>query len=1033
MQASKSNSKFSLMGDEAAYKAMPKYYDKSTLTQPDFTNQKLIGYDIYLNGGYIVFDDNHKIYWDDKTQSYKDLSKLPKQEQDAILSKLGTQSGIVERQSQKDLQAWLDSLPVDIDLMKMIEVDPSKIKDNSFMGLYAGYHETSKDFILESIYARKNTTIYKKFQQRAYWAKIGTLIRKPPFNLQFPVISNLQIQGKGIPSIPGIIQSGIDEVLPGLVPAPVSNMPQQPPLPLHLNMLESKKDMDNFIFGKTRNNTQTINEFLSRGGQLPNTLIARIYEIQQNKLGTTKMSGVRSQKLMLIIDKLRQSWTINGEEKDFSDILRASQPINQLQQGNDETKFTLPTNDSISAAINILRNSRGYSHGFQPEEKINMVMSNNEIIKVISKLSTEEKADIIRAFNTYGIEIPPMQRSDQNSRLFSQMDMLSLSEQVDLIQKINNIVSNSSQISDVYKAKFKTPAISPGQGQEMHFNPQIMIDGLRQIFINIAQNTGFFDIATAGYMFDANAHNFQMVYSTRLSELGDMSPENEALAFEEVIKYFFSWLINDKTIKQGGRGWRFKPEFFRSVWNEFRQEFVKMGSQWNLEKVYEDLQNGSLESNIYQLYNQLMEPPVNVLTTAGGSSSSSDNPYAQDLNLDELKDIEVAAQDIFQSAIQANEVMLRVRSLQISSDRTSADREIILTDLNTGKERRIKLKNLAYLLSLLGFVGATIIGIIKTITLLKYGDPPIDLPPIPPIKPPINPQLPNQPTNPDQPNTQPTQPIVTPDAPANQLNEEGGINDGFEYPLFIDPAESELFLLKKSLENEENRLWNHFSLVQKNPELGNADNRAKDYNPLIRNNVQNYMNRFSNNFEIKDSGFNKPTPKLYDQIQAPPKTRMIPNYQNHYGKIHFEDENTNIQMSNTKFQPADNGSNYDVLFQQNGIYNPDIGLYLKGVNKPGYSQINSGEFSRDPSHYGLSLNYRQDQLNYLNNRIPQNQPKNGFNFGYDTELDMPTSQVLKTNIYTNLPQSPNQKSTNSLNYKNKKSVVNYRRAIRNKY
>jgi len=351
--------------------------------------------------------------------------------------------------------------------------------------------------------------------------------------------------------------------------------------------------------------------------------------------------------------------------------------------------------------------------------------------------------------------------------------------------------------------------------------------------------------------------------------------------------------------------------------------------------------------------------------------------------------------------------------------------------------RFLSLKNLAYLLTILGF-GVTVVGtIIQSVRNQPTGpQPPIPIPPIPlpPVNPPVNPPVPVGPDTPVNPPTPgpgpvPVNPItpvvpVSPDIntptviiPGKDGNKDEINNadwgEGTERQYFQDPNELELLAMTRKQQEQDFRNFTEFSLFQPNNGLGNART-----NPLIRENIKDDMRRFKNNFTfaqpvntnllLKD----RPIKQTYSGRGCMNFTNPV--IQCDFGRVHFEDENVNLRMSNTMFQPDYETQYEQQLYLKNGLYNADRGLYKKGVNQPNYKPVKIGESSRNSKHFGLPKDYRQDELSQksynINNQDSQindygRQIPYGFNFGNTREQDFPTETLLKTNLYSGLRYS----------------------------
>ena len=284
--------------------------------------------------------------------------------------------------------------------------------------------------------------------------------------------------------------------------------------------------------------------------------------------------------------------------------------------------------------------------------------------------------------------------------------------------------------------------------------------------------------------------------------------------------------------------------------------------------------------------------------------------------------------------------------------------------------RRIKVRKFVKMLLALGVSASTIIGFLQ---LLKKATAPEPFPPLP--QPPIKPQ-PDKPMPPDKPVPPPDKP-VDPNKPVDPsiqpaptpASGTGDMGEGLERAYYIDPAEADLFAISQKQREKEDREWNEYSFVASGHGLGTVKN-----NPLLRREALDNMKRFKNNIRYIPKNISP-----YQQYLASKDheqfTRVnfkhnknkeihyIPDFQNSYGKEHYEDEFYNPYIKNKKIlwtNPFQNSNNtlYDratgILVPN--IENPDVALFNKGISDPKYKDIKTGEINRPNGYYGLDKN-----------------------------------------------------------------------------
>lgn len=523
-------------------------------------------------------------------------------------------------------------------------------------------------------------------------------------------------------------------------------------------------------------------------------------------------------------------------------------------------------------------------------------------------------------------------------------------------------------------------------------------------------------------------NHLRLTYTTKINELGESSPENEVIAFESVLSLFVSKLLN--LSEESVSRFSFVPEKFKEF-SETLISLIKSSPEFNFKKLIEDIQSGHLENEMRRFYIDMRGPQsVNVLLTNEEKA----------IQVVSAPDIQIASEQIMQDAVNRNSnIILRARNFTVSSGRRNVivpgaeEDDLILLIDQSGRQRIISLKRLAYLMALLGFIGGTITSIIEVLKNASDTDPPIDFPPLPPSGPTIpgGPSGPNVPGGPSKPgdiippnNIPQMNPSDTPEVSPFTLNATGQ-----ERPDTLDPAEAELFLMSQHQQEQEDRAWNEYSFVASGNGLGTVRS-----NPLLRHEVLQNMARFKNNIRRvpeqlttqkiylgkKDLGISKeifshdPTKQIY----------FIPQYESSFGKVDWRDAyydpyNRDNKVHWTNPYENTNNTKYDRatgLFAQN-VENPDFMLFQTGAENPNYKPVNDGQVNRPGFYFGLPKEKSPDhpnlKFNPVNLENNERVLKSSFQFGdtYHEEFGNAGLKKSVKNAYSNISKYQMAKKT----------------------
>ena len=195
-----------------------------------------------------------------------------------------------------------------------------------------------------------------------------------------------------------------------------------------------------------------------------------------------------------------------------------------------------------------------------------------------------------------------------------------------------------------------------------------------------------------------------------------------------------------------------------------------------------------------------------------------------------------------------------------------------------------------------------------------------------------------------------------------QLPEEEDTNDLVNRPETIDPAEAKLFLSSRAEQIAEQKRWAEFSNVQPFNGLGNTKT-----NPLLREQVRTYMNRFSDTtkgeYPSRDDMRILARDKVIRRSQLMPSASnfpMIPEIQVAFGPEHFENEFSIPQMQGAgAFTISDSdlpNNKYSTWFRPS-VFHPDYQLmtYNKDLSASGKM---TGPYARDAKYSYTSKGMR---------------------------------------------------------------------------